>query len=81
MTPPAVERPSVADVEIVCCELEEFATYRDAGKSVPETALAMGISRQDAEQYERTLSNLLAVLKTPTAPEAPRAVRSEGNTL
>lgn len=62
-----------AAVEIVCCELEEFAAHRDAGRSVLETALAMCIERGRAEQYERTLSTLLAALKTGAAPEAPGA--------
>ena len=63
----SVERPSTADIEIACCELEEVAVRLDAGQSVPEIALAMGMSREHVEQYDRTLSNLLAALRAPTA--------------
>lgn len=49
-------------VEITCCELEEYALQRDAGRSVAETALAMGIGAATADQYERTLTGLLAAL-------------------
>lgn len=61
-----------AAVEIVCCELEEFAVQRDAGRSVAETALAMGIGAATAAQYERTLSSLLAALNTKTTPSPAR---------
>lgn len=59
-----------AAVEIVCCELEEFAAHRDAGRSVAEAALAMQITPTTGEQYQRTLTLLLAALtkKDEAAP-------------
>lgn len=65
-----------AAVEIVCDELEEFAVHRDAGHSVPETALAMEISPVTAEQYERTITLLLAALTTQNEA-APSPARLE----
>lgn len=66
-----------AAVEIVCCELEEFAAHRNAGRSVLETGLAMGIGRATAAQYERTISTLLAALKTETVPGPARPETAE----
>ena len=60
-------------VTAICQELEEYAVLRDAGRSVAATALAMGIERETAAQYERTLSVLLAALKNETAPAATDA--------
>lgn len=60
-------------VEIVCCELEEYAVQRDAGRSQRAAGLAMGISREAATTYEQTISALLAALKTEATPGATGA--------
>ncbi|MGH3379522.1 MAG: hypothetical protein ACRDP6_32785 [Actinoallomurus sp.] len=59
-----------AAVEIVCCELEEHAAHRDAGRSVAETAVAMGVGSETAAQYERTITLILAALTSQAAEDA-----------
>jgi hypothetical protein len=68
-----------AALRIICAELVEYAAHRDAGRSMTETAEAMGIGPTTADHYEDTITRLLAAVTTSAAPGEgpPRAADTE----